>query len=128
MRYLDMSPYRPFRPMGQSCQTRPIREKTVRWVRPEPKETRDGRFVGRPLTRADMEAAAELWRHAYPELYGSSHDFMLVPEDYEARMALAETWEEDSLKKPGCMLVVEEKATVAWRRPPYDQIRPESPD
>jgi len=111
MRFLDMSAYRPFSPMGQSCQTRPIREKTVRWVRPEPRETRDGRFVGHPLTRADVEAAAELWRHAYPELYGSSHDFMLVPGEYEPRMALMETWEEDSLKKPGCMLVVQEKAT-----------------
>jgi hypothetical protein len=112
MRHLDMSPYRPFRPMGRSCQTRPIREKTVRWVRPEPQESRDGRFVGRPLGRADIDAAADLWRRAYPELYGSSHDFMLYSEDYEARMALAETWEVDSLAKPGCMLVVEEKATA----------------
>jgi hypothetical protein len=111
MRFLDMSSYRPFRAMGQSCQTRPIREKTVRWVKPEPRESRDGRFVVRPLARADLEGAAELWRQAYPELYGSSHDFMLFPEEYEARMALVETWEEDSLTKPCCMLVVQEKAT-----------------
>lgn len=110
MRHLDMSPYRPFRPMGHSCQTRPIQEKTVRWVRPQPQETPDGRFVARPLARADIDAAAHLWRHAYPELYGSAHDFMLYPEDYEARMALAETWEEDALAKPCCMLVAEEKA------------------
>jgi hypothetical protein len=111
MRYLDMSAYRPYRDMGKSCQTRPIREKVVRWVKPEPRETRDGRFVGRPLATADIEAAAELWRHAYPELYGSSHDFMLYPEDYETRMTLAETWEEGSVEKPHCMLVVQEKAT-----------------
>ncbi len=111
MRFLDMSPYQPFRAMGQSCRTRPIREKTVRWVQPEPRESRDGRFMVRPLARADLEGAAELWRQAYPELYGSSHDFMLFPEEYEARMALMETWEEDSLTKPCCMLVVQEKAT-----------------
>ena len=111
MRFLDMSPYQPFRAMGHSCRTRPIREKTVRWVQPEPRESRDGRFVVRPLARADLEGAAELWRQAYPELYGSSHDFMLFPEEYEARMALMETWEEDSLTKPCCMLVVQEKAT-----------------
>ncbi len=111
MRFLDMSSYRPFRAMGQSCRTRPIREKTVRWIKPEPRESRDGRFVGRPLARADLETAAELWRQAYPELYGSSHDFMLYPEDYQARMALVETWEEDSLTKPCCMLVAQEKAT-----------------
>jgi hypothetical protein len=100
MRFLDMTPYTPFRPMGQSSRTRPIRAKTVRWVKPEPLKT-----------RADIQAAAELWRHAYPELYGSSHDFMLYPEDYEARMAMVETWEDDSIKKPCCMLVVQETAT-----------------
>jgi hypothetical protein len=111
MRFLDMSRYRPYRDMGRSCQTRPIREKVVRWAKPDPWETRDGRFVGRPLARADIGVAAELWRHAYPELYGSSHDFMLYPEDYETRMALVETWAEDVVKKPCCMLVVQEKAT-----------------
>jgi hypothetical protein len=55
---------------------------------PEPRETRDKRFVGRPLAQADIEAAAELWRHAYPEIYGSSHDFMLYPQDYQDR----KTW------------------------------------
>ena len=118
MRFLDMTPYTPFRPMGQSCQTRPIREKTVRWVKPEPRETRDRRFVGRLLAQEDIEAAAELWRQAYPELYGSSHEFMLYPEDYEARLAMVQTWEEDSLKKPCCMLVVQETATAASPRPP----------
>ena len=34
------------------------------------------------MSRLDIEAAAELWRHAYPEIYGSSHDFMLHPEEY----------------------------------------------
>ncbi len=111
MRYLDMSPYRPFREMGRSCQTRPLRDKIVRWVMTEPRKTKDGRFVGRPLALADIESAAVLWRYAYPELYGSSHDFMLYPEDYENRMALVETWEEDSVKKPCCMLVVQESST-----------------
>jgi hypothetical protein len=42
MRFLDMSPYRPFRQMGRSCRTRPIREKEVRWVKPEPREHPEG--------------------------------------------------------------------------------------
>ena len=106
-----MSPYRPFRGMGRSCLTRPLRDKVVRWVKPEPQQHLEGRFVGRPLARVDLTAAAELWRHAYPELYGSSHDFMLYPEAYAARMALAETWEADALSKPCCMLVAEEAAS-----------------
>jgi ribosomal protein S18 acetylase RimI-like enzyme len=111
MRFLDMSPYRPFRQMGRSCRTRPLRDKVVRWVKPEPREHLEGRFVGRPLARADLTAAAALWRQAYPELYGSGHDFMLYPEEYESRMALVETWEADALRKPCCMLVAQEVAT-----------------
>lgn len=111
MRFLDMSPYRPYRDMGQTCRTRPIRDKVVRWAWPEARESREGRFVGRPLARGDIEAAAELWRQAYPEVYGSTHHFLLFPEDYEDRLALAETWEEDAVEKPCCMLVIEEKAT-----------------
>lgn len=111
MRFLDMSPYRPFREMAQTCRTRPIRDKAVRWAKPEPRESRDGAFVVRPLARADFDAAAELWRRSYPEIYGSAHNFLLFPEDYQARLAVAETWEEDSVTKPYCMLVIQEKAT-----------------
>jgi hypothetical protein len=111
MRKLDMSPYHPYRGMGTTCLTRPIRDKRVVWTKPEPRQHLEGRFVGRVLSRQDLPAAAELWRRAYPELYGSSHDFMLYPEDYEARMALAETWEVDSREKPCCMLVAAEAAT-----------------
>ncbi len=111
MRPLDMTPYRPYRPMGISCLTRPIREKQVRWLKPEPEPVLGGRFRVRPLSRADFGAAAELWRQAYPEVYGSSHDFLLYPEDYESRLALVETWEADALGKPCCMLLAEEVAT-----------------
>jgi GNAT superfamily N-acetyltransferase len=83
----------------------------VVWVQPEPRAHGQGRFVGRPLARQDIAAAAELWRRAYPEIYGSSHDFMLYPEEYEGRMALVETWEADAREKPCCMLVAEEVAT-----------------
>lgn len=111
MRTLDMTPYAPYRRMAVTCQTRPIGEKQVLWVKPKPKLHRNGRFVGRALSRADIEAAAELWRWAYPEVYGSAHDFILFPEEYEARVALAETWQRDSRQKAFCMLVAEEVAT-----------------
>jgi hypothetical protein len=34
MRFLDMSPYRPYRDRAQSCRTRLLRDKVVRWARP----------------------------------------------------------------------------------------------
>jgi GNAT superfamily N-acetyltransferase len=83
----------------------------VRWLKPESEPVLGGRFRVRPLSRGDFEAAAELWRQAYPEVYGSCHDFLLYPEEYESRLALVETWEADALGKPGCMLLAEEVAT-----------------
>jgi hypothetical protein len=111
MRTLDMKPYAPYRRMALTCQTRPIQEKQVLWVMPQPKFHKNGCFLGRVLSRRDIEAAAELWRWAYPEVYGSAHDFILFPEEYESRLALAETWDKDSRRKPFCMLVAEEVAS-----------------
>ncbi len=111
MRTLDMSPYAPYRRMAVTCRTRPIRDKQVVWIKPEPTPSADGRFVGRALSHRDIEAAAELWRWAYPEVYGSAHDFILFPEEYQARVALTETWDQDSRQKSFCMLVAEEVAT-----------------
>ncbi len=111
MRYLDMTPYRPFRPMGKTCRTRPIRDKRLVWVRPEPRPTRDGRFLGRVLRERDLAAAAELWRQAYPEIYGSPHDFLLFPEEIPPRVAVEETWETDAASKPCLMLLAEATAT-----------------
>jgi len=111
MRFLDMSPYRPFRPMARTCLTRPIREKRLLWVRPEPRTSPDGRFVARLPWRRDLPAAAELWRQAYPEIYGSVHDFLLFAEDCEDKVALEDTWETDAAAKPCLMLVAEERAS-----------------
>jgi len=80
-------------------------------MRPQPEPLLEGRFIGRALARPDIEAAAELWRQSYPEVYGSEHDFILYLEYYESRLALADTWERDTREKKYCMLVVEEVAS-----------------
>ena len=111
MRALDMTPYRPYRPMGRSCLSRPIRDKQVIWVKPEPRTSTDGRFVARPLQSDEITAAAALWRQAYPEVYGSEHEFILFPEDYPAHFILADSWEQDCRVKKCCLLVAAEVAT-----------------
>lgn len=111
MRFLDMTPYRPFRRMGATCRTRPIREKRVIWVQPEPRFSRDGRFLGRVPRQADLPAAAELWRQAYPEIYGSAHDFLLFPDDCVGYVVLADSWKADAASKPCLMLLAEETTT-----------------
>ncbi len=111
MRPLDMGPYRPYRPPGSACRTRPLRDKVVRWGRPESLLHPGGRFRGRLLRQDDFAAAADLWRASYPEVYGSEHDYLLYPEDYPGRMACEDAWEVDAVAKRHCMLVVAEIAT-----------------
>lgn len=108
---LDMSGYRPFREMATTCRCRPIKPKEVVWLDYESPPFIKGQFRSRQIGRADVPRVAELWRHAYPEVYGSPHEFILFPEEYESLVALKDTWEEDCRRKRFCIPVVEEIAT-----------------
>ncbi len=106
-----MEKYHTYRKMASTCQTRPVREKRVIWSKVESEPFLEGRYQVRPLRRDLIGPAAELWRSAYPEIYGSPHEFLLDPDQYEQRIALEETWEEDANEKVYCMTVVEELET-----------------
>lgn len=101
----------PFRNMGKTCRSRTVEPKVVKWADITTPPYHGGRFVARQLRRTDIEKAAELWRAAYPETYGSSHEFILYPDQYEGLIALQDSWEEDAVSKKHCMPVVEELAT-----------------
>ncbi len=98
----------PYREMATTCKTRPIQEKRVVWKRFESKPFEDGRYQAKVLSRKLIDSAAALFRRSYPEIYGSPHEFVLMPEHYEGLIALAESWEEDRQKKVYCMPVVVE--------------------
>ena len=110
MQLIDMDKYRPFAKMGKTCQTREIREKKVIWPYAE-KDHFGGKFKSRFICRADIDEVAELWRVSYPEIYGSSYEWIFFPEEYEDKVALKEAWEKDSVNKIYCMSVVEEVET-----------------
>ncbi len=107
MKTLDMRPYRPYAEMGASCRTREIGEKKVVWPELTPRSICGGQFTLRALGRNDVDRAAEFWRASYPEVYGSPHEWMLDPGEYERRVAFAESWERDRGAKPNAMLMAE---------------------
>lgn len=111
MQFLDMTSYLPFRPMGKTCEKRPILEKRVTWKKPDPRINKNGRFRGRLLEAKDLAAVTELWRIVYPEIYGSIHDFLLYSEKIVEKVLMAESWDTDVLTKPCLMLVAEELDT-----------------
>ncbi|MFC1822101.1 hypothetical protein ACFL9T_05290 [Thermodesulfobacteriota bacterium] len=112
MKTVDMVKYRPFAGMGKTCATRKIKEKKIVWpLEIGGQDVRDGRFRIRALDRDDIDQVAELWRASYPEVYGSLHDWVLYPEDYEERVALAEDWTRDCTLKMYAMYVGEDRET-----------------
>jgi hypothetical protein len=97
---LDMSQYAPYMKMGTSCKTSKIREKKVVWPMTITEENfLGGKFRIRPIGKGDIDRVAELWRESYPEVYGSQHEWILFPEEYEGKVALIEDWEDDSVNK-----------------------------
>jgi hypothetical protein len=108
---ISMDGYSPYRNMGATCSTRPVRERLIRWTKVESEPFHDGRFQVKTLRRSLVASAAELWRSGYPELYGSFHEFILDPGSYEDLVALDESWERDAAAKDCCMPVVVELET-----------------
>ena len=102
---------RPYREMATTCKTRPTKEKKVVWKRFESEPFEDGRFQVKVLSKKLIDSAASLFRKAYPEIYGSPHEFVLMPERYEGLIALDEDWKEDSRSRVCCMPVVVELET-----------------
>ena len=104
---LDMSEYKPYAKMGKTCKTRVIRDKRIVWPLLE-RDVFDGEFRFRPISRKDIDEAAELWKMCYPEAYGSPIEWPLYPDQYESKVAFRENWEEDSTDKIYWMQVMED--------------------
>ncbi len=108
MKPIDMTPYRPYKTMGKSCELREIREKRVVWPFIDHVDPDNPNFRLRVITRKDIHATAELWRAAYPDVYGSIHEWILHPEAYAGRVAFADDWETHCLTMPYAVMVGEE--------------------
>lgn len=101
----------PYREMATTCSTRRTSKKKVVWKKFESEPFENDRFQVKALSRKMTHSAALLFRKAYPEVYGSPHEFVLMPEQYEGLIALDECWQEDREKKVYCMPVVVELDT-----------------
>jgi hypothetical protein len=82
---LDLSGYGRYKPMGQSCELKDIREFCVKW----PKLAGAGTFSKKGLRMryirtGDIPEVVELWKDIYPEAYGSTHQFVFDQKCYRA--------------------------------------------
>jgi hypothetical protein len=108
MKKIDMTPYQPYKKMGKSCELRKIIDKRVVWPLINYMDPNEPNFRLRAITRKDIEEVAKLWRASYPEVYGSVHEWILDPDEYEKRVAFAENWEEHSVTRPHAVMVGED--------------------
>jgi hypothetical protein len=108
MKHIDMTPYKPYKNMGKSCELRKIKDKKVVWPLVDYMDPDEPNFRLRAIARKDIKEVAELWRASYPEVYGSVHEWILDPDEYEKRAAFAENWEEHSVTRPHCIVVGED--------------------
>jgi hypothetical protein len=111
MQGINIDNYKPYKKMGQTCETREISEKKIIWPYFE-REIYDGSYKIRMLKESEVDEIAELWRISYPELYGSSnrYEWVLYPQKYNRKIAFQETWEQESSAKQ-CMSVLEDLNT-----------------
>lgn len=120
-----MTPYQSFKKIGKSCKLKEIKDKKVIWPLIDHTDPDNPNFRLRVITRKDVDAVAELWRTSYPEVYGSIHEWILHPEEYEGKVAFAENWEEHSITRPHAVMVGEdlqaEKIVMASIYTKWDQ-------
>ncbi len=106
---LDMSAYQPYRPMGQSCELRDIKEFQISW----PKIKMDDQMKVkncslRYMSAKDVDEVIELWKNVYPEVYGSTHQFVFDPKWYQnGKLLFAENWQKEAKEKQYAIIVME---------------------
>lgn len=94
---------RPYREMGKTCKTRPIKTVRLEWVPMPPLEDEFPGHTWNFVSEKEADAVAKVWKTGYPELTGTTLDFIFRPEKYAAKVLLAETYETDRLEREYCM-------------------------
>jgi ribosomal protein S18 acetylase RimI-like enzyme len=111
MKQLDMTPCKPYRETGKTCELREIKKKQVIWPFIDYTDPEHPNFRLRMISRKDTASVAGLWQAAYPEVYGSVHEWILHPDKYQGRVAFVDDWETDSRTMPHTVMIGEDQDT-----------------
>ncbi len=106
---INLSEYRSYKKMGQSCQLKDIAEFQVNW----PKFTAEKNLINNGLSMRymcgnDIDEVVELWKNVYPEAYGSTHQFVFDSQWYGDNVLLDENWVTDKKRKIYAILLLED--------------------
>ncbi|MCP4665371.1 MAG: hypothetical protein GY849_03305 [Deltaproteobacteria bacterium] len=106
---LDLSEYQPYKTMGRSCRLKDIAEFHVHW----PELVTSGNLTNselmmRYLRGDDIDRVVELWKNVYPEVYGSTHQFVFDPRWYEDHVLLEENRKKEADKNKHAIILMED--------------------
>ena len=74
---INISEYQPYKKMGQSCQLKDVAEFQVNWpILSIAKNLKNSDLSMRYMRGNDINEVVELWKDVYPEVYGSTHQFI----------------------------------------------------
>ncbi len=105
----DLSAYRPYKQMGDSCELKDIAEFQLSW----PKLIMDDKLNAdeynlRYMSANDIDEVIGLWKNVYPEVYGSTHQFVFDPQWYnDGNVLFNENWQTDAGEKQYAIIVME---------------------
>jgi hypothetical protein len=105
---LNLSDYQPYKPMGQSCQLKDIKEFHIHW--PELETTtnlKNGDIILRYMKGNEIDKVVQLWKNVYPEVYGSTHQFVFDSQWYGDNNLFNENWKTDKKEKKYAIILLE---------------------
>lgn len=103
---------RPYRQMATTCRTRPINSVPLQWPPlPLPTDKYEGLEWGF-ISEGEVELVADIWKRGYPELMGSTLDFIFHPEMYKGNILLRENYEQDKYDRNRAMIRWERSGTI----------------
>ena len=106
---INISEYQPYKKMGQSCQLKDVAEFQVNWpILSIAKNLKNSDLSMRYMRGNDINEVVELWKDVYPEVYGSTHQFIFDSQWYGGNVLLDENWEADKEKKKYAIILLED--------------------
>ena len=106
---INLSGYKPYKKMGQSCQLKDIAEFHIHWPKLKTAGSLANRNVIMHYMRGnDIDEVVELWKNIYPEAYGSTHQFVFEPQWYEGNVLFDENLKEDAKKRAYAIILLED--------------------
>jgi len=68
----------------------------------------DSNFIMRYMYGSEIERVVELWKNVYPEVYGSTHQFVFDPQWYKGNVLFDENWETEAKKNKYAIMLLED--------------------